>query len=292
MISKTVTQTQRFLQMPLGTQALYFHLIQNSDDDGIVEAFPIVRMIGSNEDDLKILIAKNFVKPLNEEMVFFITDFHEQNLVQSHHYKKSRYQDLLAIEDKLINPRIKSIEITTNEGVEGSSQVVNKMLSESSPNISQSSQNKDSQIKNNSNKENVIEDRSVESKTTSKEEIYIDNFDATTDFSKIRNIEDYLGDNYLTDLSDEKLITGFTQYYLARVPDNYELNTLKKRLKTIDREILQQAYKQASMNGADTLAYIVATLKNWEELNITTLDDWNKHELQRERTKQDDDLPF
>ncbi|WP_227868839.1 DnaD domain protein [Streptococcus pyogenes] len=87
------------------------------------------------------------------------------------------------------------------------------------------------------------------------------------------------------------MITGFTQYYLARSPDNYELNTLKKRLKTINRDILQQAYIQASMNGADTLAYIVATLKNWEECSITTLDDWKEHELQREHTKCDD-LPF
>ena len=46
MISKTVTQTQRFLRLPLEAQALYFHLIQNSDDDGVVEAFPVVRMIG------------------------------------------------------------------------------------------------------------------------------------------------------------------------------------------------------------------------------------------------------
>lgn len=152
---------------------------------------------------------------------------------------------------------------------------------------------KETELKRELKKEKDIKlDEDEESKTTSKQEIYIDNFDATTDFSKIRNIEDYLGDNYLTNRSDEELITGFTQYYLARVPDNYELNTLKKRLKTIDREILQQAYKQASMNGADTLAYIVATLKNWEKLNITSLDDWNKHELQRERTKQDDDLPF
>lgn len=152
---------------------------------------------------------------------------------------------------------------------------------------------KETELKRELKKEKDIKlDEDEESKTTSKQEIYIDNFDATTDFSKIRNIEDYLGDNYLTNLSDEELITGFTQYYLARVPDNYELNTLKKRLKTIDREILQQAYKQASMNGADTLAYIVATLKNWEELNITTLDDWNKHEAQREQEKYDNDLPF
>ena len=69
MMSKTVTQTQRFLQMPLEAQALYFHLLQSTDDDGIVEAFPIVRMIGASEDSLKLLQAKEFIKLLNSEMV-------------------------------------------------------------------------------------------------------------------------------------------------------------------------------------------------------------------------------
>lgn len=149
---------------------------------------------------------------------------------------------------------------------------------------------KEKESKSKSEKEKDIKTETTTSKQ--KKDIYIDSFDATEDFSKIRNIEDFLGDDYLTNLNDDELITGFTQYYLSRVPDTYELNTLKKRLKTIDREILQQAYKQASMNGADTLAYIVATLKNWEERNINTLDDWNKHELQREQEKDDDDLPF
>ncbi|KAF1247415.1 phage replisome organizer N-terminal domain-containing protein [Streptococcus agalactiae] len=135
-------------------------------------------------------------------------------------------------------------------------------------------------------------EKEIEIESKQKKEIYIDNFDATTDFTKIRNIEDFLGDNYLTDLTDEDLITGFTQYYLARVPDNYELNTLKKRLKTIDRELLQQAYKQAGMNGANTLAYIVATLKNWEKLGIKDLEDWENHEKEREALTEDEMLPF
>lgn len=95
MISKTVTQTQRFLQMPLEIQALYFHLIQNSDDDGIVEAFPIVRMIGASDDGLKLLHAKNFIRPLNDEMVYFVIDFHEQNTVRKDRYQPSIYKDLL-----------------------------------------------------------------------------------------------------------------------------------------------------------------------------------------------------
>lgn len=95
MISKTVTQTQKFLRLPLETQALYFHLIQNADDDGVVEAFPVVRMIGSSEDSLGLLVIKQFIKPLNDEMVYFLTDFREQNTIRRDRYTPSIYRDLL-----------------------------------------------------------------------------------------------------------------------------------------------------------------------------------------------------
>ena len=95
MISKTVTQTQRFLRLPLEAQALYFHLIQNCDDDGVVEAFPIIRMIGASEDNLGLLVIKQFVKPLNDEMVYFVVDFHEQNTVRRDRYTPSIYKGLL-----------------------------------------------------------------------------------------------------------------------------------------------------------------------------------------------------
>lgn len=95
MIIKTVTQTHRFLRLPLEAQALYFHLIQNCDDDGVVEAFPILRMIGASEDNLGLLVVKRFVKPLNEEMVYFVVDFHEQNTVRKDRYTPSVYKDLL-----------------------------------------------------------------------------------------------------------------------------------------------------------------------------------------------------
>lgn len=137
MISKTVTQTQRFLRFPLEAQALYFHLIQNSDDDGVVEAFPVVRMIGVSEDSLGLLIVKDFIRPLNEEMVYFITDFHEQNSIQKHHYKPSRYQGLLGENEIQKNPRISADFNMERGGKNVGSQNVNQMLTAGSPNISQ-----------------------------------------------------------------------------------------------------------------------------------------------------------
>lgn len=276
MISKTVTQTQRFLQMPLESQALYFHLIQNSDDDGVVEAFPIVRMIGANEDNLKLLNAKNFIRPLNDEMVYFIIDFFEQNQIKSNQYKPSRYQSLLTNNETANNLRFKE-KFKVGSNVE---QVLN-------PNISQ-----DNISQENESQEKIIEDRLVESKITSKKDIYIYNFDPTQDFSKNTKIEDLLGENYLTDLSDNEFITGLTYYCFNRQADQYEINTLKKRLNTIDRKLLEKAYYLAGLNGANTLAYIVTILDRWKELDINTIEELEEHEYQREHARDDADVPF
>lgn len=127
MISKTVTQTHRFLRLPLEAQALYFHLIQNCDDDGVVEAFPIIRMIGASEDNLGLLVVKRFVKPLNEEMVYFVVDFHEQNTVRKDRYTPSIYKDLLEQNSKKL--------ITDSDDTTGKP-LVNQTETTGKPNIS------------------------------------------------------------------------------------------------------------------------------------------------------------
>ena len=61
--------------MPVSTQCLYFHLGLHADDDGIVEAYTIMNLVGATEDDLKILVAKEFVTVLNEDLVTYITEW-------------------------------------------------------------------------------------------------------------------------------------------------------------------------------------------------------------------------
>ena len=119
MVSKTIMQTQKFLRLPLETQALYVHLVINSDDDGIVEAFPVVRMIGASEDSLGLLVIKQFIKPLNQDMVYFITDFNEQNKIRPDRHKPSIHRNLaiqqLGLEvdgSRLVEPGKAVLELT------------------------------------------------------------------------------------------------------------------------------------------------------------------------------------
>ena len=132
MVSKTIMQTQKFLRLPLETQALYVHLVINSDDDGIVEAFPVVRMIGASEDSLGLLVIKQFIKPLNQDMVYFITDFNEQNKIRPDRHKPSIHRNLaiqqLGLEvdgSRLVEPGRVVLELT-EEGQAVDGQVTDK----------------------------------------------------------------------------------------------------------------------------------------------------------------------
>ena len=108
MFSKRVIGSARFLRMSGSTQALYFHLGMAADDDGIVEAYPIMQMVNASEDDLRLLAAKGFVKVLNEDLVTYILDWQENNKIRADRKVNSIYKDLLLQvmpETPLIEPR-------------------------------------------------------------------------------------------------------------------------------------------------------------------------------------------
>lgn len=95
MFSKDITENDAFLDMPLSTQALYFHLGMQSDDDGFVSPNRIVRMLGCQTDDLKILIAKKFVLEF-EDGVVVIKHWLINNYIQKDRYKPTTHQEKLA----------------------------------------------------------------------------------------------------------------------------------------------------------------------------------------------------
>jgi hypothetical protein len=108
MFSKSITNSAKFLKMPLECQALYFHLAQNADDDGISEGFTIMRLVGASEDSLKILSAKKYIEVLNDDLVIFVIDWLEHNSIRADRKKNSLYQNLLLEkmpEIKLLEPK-------------------------------------------------------------------------------------------------------------------------------------------------------------------------------------------
>lgn len=93
MFAKSIIDSDLFLDMPLSTQALYFHLAMRADDDGFINnPKKIKRMIGASDDDLKLLIAKQFLIPF-ESGVVVIKHWRIHNYIRKDTYKGTMYID-------------------------------------------------------------------------------------------------------------------------------------------------------------------------------------------------------
>lgn len=95
MISKTIVDSDAFLDMPQTTQNLYFHLNVRADDEGFVDApKKIMRSVGSNQNDIEILLAKPYII-MFESGVIVIKHWKLHNSM-----RKDRIKETLYIEEK------------------------------------------------------------------------------------------------------------------------------------------------------------------------------------------------
>ena len=93
MFAKKVTESDAFLDMPSSTQALYFQLNMSADDDGFVNnPKKIQRMVGSSDDDMKLLIAKRFIITFDSGIIV-IKHWKMHNYIQNDRYKPTDYID-------------------------------------------------------------------------------------------------------------------------------------------------------------------------------------------------------
>ena len=89
MFAKTIIDSDLFLDMPVTAQLLYFHLCMRADDDGFINnPKRIMRDIRCSDDDMKVLIAKDFVIPF-ESGVIVIKHWRLHNYIQKDRYKPS-----------------------------------------------------------------------------------------------------------------------------------------------------------------------------------------------------------
>lgn len=93
MFSRKITETDRFLEMPLSSQALYFHLNMGADDEGFIDkAKTIQRTIGASDDDMKLLIAKGFLIPFDSGVVV-IRHWRIHNYIRSDRFQSTLHRD-------------------------------------------------------------------------------------------------------------------------------------------------------------------------------------------------------
>lgn len=94
MFSEKIVESDAFLDMPLTSQALYFHLGMEADDDGFVgNAKRIQRAIGAADDDMNILVAKRFILRHNSGIVI-IKHWRINNTIRKDRYTETMYGDI------------------------------------------------------------------------------------------------------------------------------------------------------------------------------------------------------
>lgn len=97
MFAKTIIDSDAFIDMPLSTQALYFHLSMRADDDGFINnARKIQRMIGASDDDMKVLWMKRFIIPF-ESGIVVIKHWKIHNYIRGDRKKATVYPEEMAL---------------------------------------------------------------------------------------------------------------------------------------------------------------------------------------------------
>lgn len=115
MFDRAIIDTDRFMDLSMTAKALYFLLGMEADDEGFVSYKKVMRIHGGNEDDMKILVLKNFLIHFDSGVVV-VTDWNKNNYMDKNRIRPTEYQHekkqllLTETKDYVLNNRLPSIE--------------------------------------------------------------------------------------------------------------------------------------------------------------------------------------
>lgn len=275
MFSKDVIDSDRFLDMPPTAQNFYFHLGMQADDDGFVSAPKKVKRLSSaTDDDLKLLIAKEFVIPF-ESGIIVIADWKLNNMLRKDRYKETIHKDeKLHLIEKENGTYQYSKTISNTEN----SQATNGLPNDNQM-ATQYSIAKDS-----------IDQLSKEKGRTAEGSIEQSSLDQTRleedTFSYAENALDESESINLNDCID------FYQSEIGRL-GNFDMKTLERLSKEYGIDFLYESLEKTAFRGdvASPLAYVTTLLKEWRRKGFTDISDITNE--QEEFNEQfEEDLPF
>lgn len=97
MFAKSIIDSDLFLDMPISSQCLYFHLGIRADDDGFVNnPKKIAKMINANDDDMRILLVKKFIITFASGVIV-ISHWRVHNYIQKDRYKPTTFNQEKAL---------------------------------------------------------------------------------------------------------------------------------------------------------------------------------------------------
>ncbi|MGO5435883.1 hypothetical protein [Enterococcus cecorum] len=257
MLSKRFLHDSKFMTMPDSAQVLYVYLNVNADDDGIIDSYSIIKMLGSKEDDLKILQAKGYIVPIDDYLVF-LPDWLQNQSLRIDRYRPSMYRfKLLNLYpnyfDKL-KPVKLSIILDSKQTENLKEELMNKWYAEEQPLVYQT----DPQLrldKIRSDKISIDEISSVDVGILDNEGLLILNRDGNR-YTESQRL------NFLQILSDTKTETE-KEFAIEINPENYH-KTTNQMLSRIFYNLNQKIYSGAEVND---IAYFKKSVKNhWSEI--------------------------
>ena len=92
MFDLDIINQDAFLDLPMEAKAIYFLLGMEADDEGFINPKKVLRLYGGTEDNIKLLVAKNFLIPFKSGVVV-ITDWFRNNWLDSRRVKPTIYQE-------------------------------------------------------------------------------------------------------------------------------------------------------------------------------------------------------
>lgn len=120
MMNTNIINTDEFLSMPMSARLLYYDFCMRGDDDGFIDSpMKIMKLNGCSNDDLKVLVAKNYVIPCDKG-IFVITHWFIHNTIRRDRYNPTMYveeRNKLKIVDKVYqknNDEVIGNQLATN----------------------------------------------------------------------------------------------------------------------------------------------------------------------------------
>ena len=231
MIAKTIIDSDLFLDMPMSTQCLYFHLNMRADDDGFINnPKKIQRMIGCNDDDIKLLITKNFIIPF-ESGVVVIKHWKIHNYIRMDRYKETLYKEE---KSQLVTDKSKEYILGRPDDIP----LVDQRLTQ------------DRLGKDRLGKDNIPTKEECVNKYVSEKLSFMSKL-----YQKNIGMANGIVGEWLIDISNQ-----------------------------IDVDLFKKALEICTEKGKLNFGYLKGIIKNWLDINITSLEQLQAYEIQNNKT--------
>ena len=275
MFAKTIIDSDAFLDMPATTQLLYFHLSMRADDDGFINnPKKIQRVVGCCDDDLKLLLAKQFILAF-ESGVIVIKHWKIHNYIQKDRYKETAYQEEKAMlgvkdnnsytfriqaDDEMETVCIQDVSNLDTKIMESVSNLYPERIHDVSKADTQVRLVKDRLGEVRIGQDSLGEDRS--SSTTTEQE---------QDLSTGEKVKALIKKYWQRDMVYDDALHYLSKVLTDGAEDSNKMQMLEIALK------LSAAHGEKACNWA----YVNAIYDGWRERNITTPEEWDAYEQNR-----------